>query len=288
MVGGGGGGGAAGPCAFRCVDVGPPPPPSPPPWAELIEKALFTEAARPTTGTKTDEEYDKFVEESFTRSLKDLKLTEKELRRYFKFFPGFEEEGGLSEEFENFLTAWNNQPGNCMKGGGKSWVYYHPLDAQDRASGGTACLGADAVDYRGRGRKADPNKDTDIMGCDTTRGRGTDRSNPAGRQHLDGRKGWARGHLLGRQLGGNGRDRRNLVKMYDEANSVVMAQYEETVRSRLDAGERVFYASVPRYDGNSPVPKTIDLYALGSSGSFSHWTVCNTPNGLPPGNGVAP
>ncbi|MGZ2358812.1 DNA/RNA non-specific endonuclease [Streptomyces sp. 372A] len=69
------------------------------------------------------------------------------------------------------------------------------------------------------GRKADPDKDTEIVGGDTARGRGTDRTNPAGWQHLDGALGWARGHLVARQLGGNGRDRRNLVKMYNAANS---------------------------------------------------------------------
>lgn len=47
-------------------------------------------------------------------------------------------------------------------------------------------------------------------------------------------------------------------------------------------------ASIPEYDGGNPVPKSIDLYALGSSGFFSHRTVYNTPDGLPPTNGVAP
>ncbi|MGJ3560846.1 hypothetical protein ACR6C2_30190 [Streptomyces sp. INA 01156] len=36
------------------------------------------------------------------------------------------------------------------------------------------------------------------------------------------------------------------------------------------------------------MPHTTDLYALGSRGSFSRWTVCNTPDGLPPAEGVAP
>ncbi|MGZ2358811.1 hypothetical protein LRE75_19245 [Streptomyces sp. 372A] len=64
-----------------------------------------------------------------------------------------------------------------------------------------------------------------------------------------------------------------------------MVTYEETVRARLDAGEKIFYASIPQYDGGNPVPRTIDLYALGNKGSFSHWTVYNTPNGLPPATG---
>ncbi len=81
---------------------------------------------------------------------------------------------------------------------------------------------------------------------------------------------------------------RNLVKMHDEANSVVMGRYEEIVRGRIDPGERIFYASIPRYEGNNPVPHTIDLHALDNRGAFSRWTVYNTPDGLPPANGVAP
>ncbi|WP_412126550.1 DNRLRE domain-containing protein [Streptomyces xinghaiensis] len=283
-----GSGPGSGGCVYNCVDVGPPPPPPPPPWADLIADALTTPSARPSSEAGTDAEHQRFVDDAFTRAQKDLTLTDKGLRRYFKHFPRFQDETGLSAEFEKVVAAWNRQPGNCMRGDGRSWVYYHPLDAQDRATGVTACLSAKAVDYRGRGKKTDPDKDTDLMGGDTTRGRGTDRSNPAGWRHLDGQRGWARGHLLGRQLGGNGRDRRNLVKMHDTANSVVMAAYEESVRDRLDAGERVFYASIPNYKGNSPVPETIDLYALGSSGALSHWTVYNTPDGLPPSSGVTP
>ncbi|MFE1507986.1 LamG-like jellyroll fold domain-containing protein [Streptomyces sp. NPDC058726] len=289
---GGGGGGGAGPstCSFGCADFGPPPPPPPPPWPQMIEEALSTKTARPITGTETDKAHQNFVDDSFTRAQKDLGLTDKQLRRYFKYFPSLKDDAQFREEFKNYLAGWNDQPGNCMSGGNTSSVYYMPLDSANgnRATGVVACLSADAVDYRGRGRKADPDKETEIMGGDTARGRGTDRTNPAGWQHLDGDRGWARGHLLGRQLGGNGRDRRNLVKMYNAANSDVMAGYEETVRRRLDAGEKIFYASIPEYDGGNPVPKTIEMYALGSSGSFSHWTVYNTPDGLPPATGVTP
>lgn len=284
--GGGGGGGTgvgAGPCVSHCHNEGPPPPLD---WDDLLGKALGTKVDHPVTGRETDDEVSEFVDDSFIRAQKDLELSEKELLRYFKNFPRLDDQNGLSEEFRNFLAAWNNQPSNCMMGEGKSWVYYHPLD-RGRATGVTACLSADAVDYRGRGKKADPNKDTDIMGGDTTRGRGTDRSNPAGWQYLDGQRDWARGHLLGRQLGGNGRDRRNLVKLYNKANSVIMEDYESIVRGRLDAGERVFYASIPMYEGSNPVPDTVELYALGSRGSFSHWTVYNTPDGLPPNQDVA-
>ncbi|WP_432075725.1 DNRLRE domain-containing protein [Streptomyces wuyuanensis] len=282
---GGGGGGSWAP--VTTVPLGPPPPPPPPPWKEIIATVLAEEHARPAATATVDSEHDQFVDDSYSRSLKDLELTGKQLKRYFKFFPRFQDDAMLKEEFEHYRKSWNDQSRNCMNGGA-SWVYYHPLDTQDRATGVTACLTADSVDYRGRGKKADPDKQTDIMGGDTTRGRGTDTTNPAGWQHLDGQRGFARGHLLGRQLGGNGRDRRNLVKMYDAANSVTMNEYEGIVRRRLDAGERIFYVSVPRYDGNNPVPDTIELYAMGNQGFSAQWTVHNTPTGLPPTNGTTP
>ncbi|MCX4743787.1 DNA/RNA non-specific endonuclease [Streptomyces antibioticus] len=151
-----------------------------------------------------------------------------------------------------------------------------------------ACLSVDAVDYRGRGKKPDSDKDTDIMGGDASRGRGTDRTNPAGWQHDDGRIGWASGHLLARQLGGTGRYRRNLVKMYDMANSVVMGATRRSFGTGSTEVKRSSTRPFPNTKAATPYPKTIDLYALGSSGSFSHWTVYNTPDGLPPANGVAP
>ncbi len=290
--GGGGGGtivgiGTSGGCAWSCIPPGPPPPPPPPPWRELIAAALVQTSARPASQLATDSEHDQFVEDAYQRSLKDLELTAKQLRKYFKHFPGLKDDAMFQEEFKSHLAGWNDQPGNCMRGAGKSWVYYHPLDTQQRATGVAACLRADGVDFRGRGRKADANKQTDIMGSDTARGRGTANTNPAGWQHLDGDLGFARGHLLARQLGGNGRDRRNLVKMHNMANSVDMRDYEDAVRRRLDAGETIFYVSVPRYTGSNTMPDTIDLYAMGNRGYFQQWTVFNTASGLPP-NGLTP
>ncbi|MFB7370001.1 RHS repeat-associated core domain-containing protein [Streptomyces sp. NPDC056222] len=288
--GGGGGGGTGtgtGPCGWYCIPKGPPPPPPPPPWEEILATVLAKEHARPAATATTDSEHDQFVDDAYTRSLKDLELTAKQLKKYFRFFPTFQDDAMRAEEFKNFVGAWNDQSRDCMKGQG-NWAYYHPLDPQGRATGVTACLTAESVDYRGRGREANPDKQTEIMGSDTARGRGTPNTNPAGWQYLDGEIGFARGHLLGRQLGGNGRDRRNLVKMYNTANSEVMAEYEGIVRRRLDGGERIFYVSVPQYDGSNPMPDSIELYALGNQGFYGQWTVHNTPDGLPPMNGLTP
>ncbi|MFY7064665.1 DNRLRE domain-containing protein [Nocardiopsis changdeensis] len=255
-------------------------PPPPPPWKAILAAVLATAYERPTTEATTDSGHDQFVDDSFTRAVKDLGLNEKQLKDYFKHFPIILTDADRRREFSDLLGGWDEQPGNCLQGN-ESWVYYHPLDSQGRATGVTACLSADQIDYRGRGRKKDPNKSTEIIGGDTDRGRGSEKTNPAGWQHLDGERGFARGHLLARELGGTGRDRRNLVKMYTAANSGVMAQYEHVVRRRLDAGERVFYVSVPNYEGNNPVPETIDLYAVGDRGFYAQWTVYNTPTGMP-------
>lgn len=75
--------------------------------------------------------------------------------------------------------------------------------------------------------------------------------------------------------------------MHSMANSVDMRDYESAVRRRLDAGETIFYVSVPRYTGSNTMPDTIDLYAMGNRGYFQQWTVFNTASGLPP-NGLTP
>ncbi|MFI8087973.1 RHS repeat-associated core domain-containing protein [Streptomyces sp. NPDC086080] len=86
---GGGGGGGAGPstCSFGCADFGPPPPPPPPQWPDLIKDALHTAAERPVTSAKTDTEHDEFVDDSFTKSLKELGFSAEDLAEYFKHFP---------------------------------------------------------------------------------------------------------------------------------------------------------------------------------------------------------
>ncbi|WP_081748762.1 DNA/RNA non-specific endonuclease [Nocardiopsis sp. CNT312] len=282
----GNGGGSCWWCGGGTVDVieddAPPPPP---PWKLILAAILATEYARPATEESTDTEFDQFVDDSYTRALEDLDgLTGKQLRDYFKYFPTFQSDADRHERFTEFVENWDDQPRDCLSGD-NSWVYYHRLDSQQRATGVTACLSADQIDYRGRGRRLDPNKQTEIIGGDTSRSNGDINSNPTpGWNPGDGRV-YARGHLLGRQLGGYGRDRRNLVKLHHTANSDVMQTYEDKVRQRLDSGERIFYASIPQYDGDNPVPDAIDLYAVGDRGFYAHWTVYNTPNGMPPGSG---
>ncbi len=277
--GGGGGGGGLGLGTQR--PVGPPPPPPPPPWEQILRRVLAQEHAREASVATVDSDLKQFVEDSQTEARKDLELTARELRRYFKLFPRIEDNAQFRAEFKRFLSSWNDNPQRCAGTAGASWAYYHPLDDEGRATGVQACLRNGGVDYRGRGRTADPDKDTDIMGGDTTRGRGSTRSNPAGWVNGDGTRGFARGHLLARQLGGTGRDRRNLVKLHNKSNSEIMGAYEDVVRKRLDVGETVYYAAIPVYEGSSPMPETVEIFAVGDRGFFYQRTVHNTVDGLP-------
>ncbi|MEU6278871.1 DNRLRE domain-containing protein [Streptomyces sp. NPDC047028] len=66
---------------------GPPPPPPPPPWASLIKLALNHLAARPAAKPREDAEHQGFVDDSFTKAQKELKVNEETLRGYFKMLP---------------------------------------------------------------------------------------------------------------------------------------------------------------------------------------------------------
>lgn len=75
----------------------------------------------------------------------------------------------------------------------------------------------------------------------------------------------ARGHLLANQLGGSGRDPRNLVTLTQKpANSPQMRSFEDGVRRRVRAGEVVEYAATPLYDPGVLPPTRILMTALGS------------------------
>jgi hypothetical protein len=90
----------------------------------------------------------------------------------------------------------------------------------------------------------------------------------------------ARGHLLGRQLGGSGDLEANLVAMYQtRANTPVMRDYETTVAEAVQAGETVRYAVRPVYASRTSngAPSAIRLTASGDRGFRLDVTVANTP-----------
>jgi hypothetical protein len=90
----------------------------------------------------------------------------------------------------------------------------------------------------------------------------------------------ARGHLLGRQLGGTGDLPANLVALYQtRANSPVMRDYETAVAEAVQAGETVRYSVRPRYPspGFDGAPSTIHITAIGDRGFRLDVTIANTP-----------
>uniref|UniRef100_UPI0036DAF395 DNA/RNA non-specific endonuclease n=1 Tax=Photorhabdus sp. RM322S TaxID=3342825 RepID=UPI0036DAF395 len=88
----------------------------------------------------------------------------------------------------------------------------------------------------------------------------------------------ARGHLLGRQLGGSGDDVRNLVTLQQRpVNTPVMSKIEGDIRKALERGEIVEMSSIPIYKGPSRIPAGVTIKAEGSDGFFTHVTVLNPP-----------
>jgi DNA/RNA non-specific endonuclease len=90
----------------------------------------------------------------------------------------------------------------------------------------------------------------------------------------------ARGHLLGRQLGGSGAVAANLVALYQtRANSPVMRDYETLVAEAVQAGETVRYTVRPRYPSptHNGAPSAIRITASGDRGFRLDVTVANTP-----------
>jgi hypothetical protein len=90
----------------------------------------------------------------------------------------------------------------------------------------------------------------------------------------------ARGHLLGRQLGGSGAVAANLVALYQtRANSPVMRDYETAVAEAVQAGETVRYTVRPLYASrtHNGAPSAIRIVASGDRGFRLDVTVANTP-----------
>jgi hypothetical protein len=82
----------------------------------------------------------------------------------------------------------------------------------------------------------------------------------------------ARAHLLGRQLGGDGRDARNLVTMtHQGANTPQMRDFENGVARRVAGGEVVQYSATPVYGSGAGAPAGVLLTAHGPNGSSARY-----------------
>ncbi|GAA0932085.1 hypothetical protein GCM10009558_045170 [Virgisporangium aurantiacum] len=85
-----------------------------------------------------------------------------------------------------------------------------------------------------------------------------------------GSKGIARGHLIGRELGGNGSDPRNLVPLWqNQVNSSSMYHgVEKQVHDKVVSGETVYYRVEPVYDGPNPFPRLLKIVVATNEGTL--------------------
>ena len=139
---------------------------------------------------------------------------------------------------------------------GSGLIEYGPLDSLGRPTGVEAYITQDMINT---GTKANRG----------IRPPGFVSGGPGGAGH-------ARGHLLGKQLGGSGDEERNLVTLWQNpVNTPVMRGYETTVRGWADAGNDVLYSSTPIYEGSNPMPVGVTLSAESSAGHTLDVSVIN-------------
>ena len=136
-------------------------------------------------------------------------------------------------------------------------IRYGELDELGRPTGVQATITRDMI---GTGTKANPSIEPPGWSGDGTRFNE------------------ARGHLLGKQLGGSGDDARNLVTIQQRpANTPVMSGFEGQVRQAVEGGQTVNYSSTPIYNGSNPVPRGITIIGQGDGGFNTGVTVLNPP-----------
>ncbi|WP_254612970.1 DNA/RNA non-specific endonuclease [Brevibacillus sp. HB1.1] len=88
----------------------------------------------------------------------------------------------------------------------------------------------------------------------------------------------ARGHLLAKILGGSGKDKRNLVTLFQNpTNSPLMRDLELKIRDAVKDGEIIRYRVIPIYDGANPIPKAVTMQARGTNGFQLDISILNKP-----------
>jgi hypothetical protein len=136
-------------------------------------------------------------------------------------------------------------------------IEYGPLDALGRPTGVRATITQDMI---GTGTAANPS------------------ITPPGWSGNGTLFNEARGHLLGRQLGGSGDMAENLVTLQQNpANTPTMRGFENLTRSTVEGGQVVQYSSTPIYNGTNLVPRGVTLSATGSEGFDLNVTILNPP-----------
>jgi hypothetical protein len=134
-------------------------------------------------------------------------------------------------------------------------------------------LDTPAIRYRelnaeGQARGVNSSLSSPLLGTGT---RAYWRRTPPGWQGDGDEHNQARAHLQGRQLGGDGKNARNLVTMtHFGANTPQMRDFENGVARRVAAGEVVQYSATPIYAGVGP-PAGVLLTTHGPNGSSARY-----------------
>ncbi|WP_256341731.1 DNRLRE domain-containing protein [Streptomyces sp. TLI_105] len=150
-------------------------------------------------------------------------------------------------------------------------IYYEPLDSQGRAQGVWACLNGADLNYKDdEGTLKYPDRDTKIVGSPAPWPLESPDDWAAAPKGWEPGSGMDRAHLLAREFGGSGVDRRNLVPLPSDANQTSMAGWERAIREQLAQGKTVFYRIEASYVGNSTNP-TLTGYAQVIGGESLPW-----------------
>lgn len=135
----------------------------------------------------------------------------------------------------------------------KGFVYREPTNG-----GATGVFGRVTADMLGTGTRARRSQ------------------KPPGWQGHGTRFNEARGHLAGRQLGGQAELERNLVTLtHVGANTPQMSKFENEIARRVRAGEVIDYSANALYRNGAPPPEAVLLTAIGSRGAPSAKLVFN-------------
>jgi hypothetical protein len=128
-----------------------------------------------------------------------------------------------------------------------------------RIASKAARLGVD-IYYGARGVEA--TLTAEMIGTGT---RAASRIRPPG--FLGEAAGHARGHLLGRNLGGSGTEARNLVTLFQNpTNTPVMSGIERQIANAVKGGETVNFGAMPIYAAGRDIPLGVTIVAEGSNG----------------------
>ncbi|MBB4981519.1 RHS repeat-associated protein [Streptomyces sp. SFB5A] len=184
-------------------------------------------------------------------------------------------------EYSNYDSYPSSVTKDGCKDSGNTAAFYMPLDSAGRAQGVMACLNKANINNFDKETGEIGEDGPGLVGSETVWPTDNPLFIPEGMregQSLYG-QGLHRGHLLGNQFGGTGRDIRNLVPMYPTTNLSRMKRVETQIANHLRAGETVYYSAMAHYpDGNTYIPDSVTItWYSADTGAGGTFPVANTP-----------